>query len=135
MASQNPQIIAQDVLRVVSLFVQAGHAVSTAADLKDVPHEAPAGAAFPAGEGGWDAIFTADRDGLARIAFSLSAVAAIKLTESADGGENVVTHTLNEGDKLQGDLLTWPVRKGYRYAFQLGDAVSLYSLVIDLVRE
>lgn len=133
MASQNPKIIAQDVHRVVSLFKQAGHAATADTDVTGVAHEAPSGSPFPAGD--FDAIFTAPFEGLARIAFALSATAVIKVTESADGGSSVVTHTLNDGNALQADVLTFPVRQGYRYAFQVGSGVSVYSLTIDCVRE
>lgn len=132
MASQNPVRVGTDVIRQVSLFKQAGHSVSADTDITAFAHESVASNQFPAGS--VDAAFVAPYDGMARINFSLSAAATIKLAEAAGGSAR--SHTLNAGVKSQADTLYWPIRKGFTYNFHLGEgSIFLYSLAIDAIKE
>lgn len=125
--------IIQGVERVVDLYDQSGHSVSADTDITAVAHDGVAGSESPSATGK-TASFLSPLSGMARIAFVLSAVAEVKVLESANG-TNFTTASLNSGVKLQADILSWPIRRGWTYKIWLGDAVTLYSLLVDAVKE
>ena len=130
MANQIGIRLGTDIIRMVDLFEQGGHAITADTDITDWSHEGSEG--NPAGD--YAAAFDAPYGGLLRLGFSLSAAATIKLTEKAPGG-TLYVHTLNEGGKLKADMLTFPIRKGFTYTFRTGESVTGYALTMDAVKE